>query len=479
MLIYFLLSCSCFNVVISSLAVKSSPLADLLESDLYISSTNHITNSITLREIAPEHRGLFARSSIRNNTHIFTIDEKQLITYSQVLKRSRTLHLNLSCHTEFALFLLDEIALIATGKASVYKSYIQALPNFLNSPRFWAMEELRWLSGSPLFNLTMETKADVRADHSFITTAAKTIYYSLSEFEWASAIIASRLFDVDIAGKTTQVLAPLADLLNHGSVLNNADWGFDDKRQVFLVTTVADIKAGQEILFSYGSKSNAQLLHSYGFALESNANPIKGIVYNTLRLNAENMPLPHNIYRATKLRRLGGSLHLPTEFTITINYATSTTRQVFSYYRFAHASSTSELNSCPKVINGDTLIKSPIPPLSRRNEISVLNTLAHLAQDALSRYSPQQTTAAISPNHAAAILLIRGEISIAHYYLRLKHDILPLLLHDVGYAAVDKLKKKLEMMASYATYEDRAISAYLRDVIEPLVLRDEKERFFS
>jgi hypothetical protein len=463
MIFFFCLFLTCCFNVISSL--KSSPLLDLLESSLYVSSTN--TNAIVLKELSPDYRGVFARSSIPKGTDLFTIDEKQLITYSQVLHRSRTFNLNLSCHTEFALFLLDEIDLIASGKASTYKAYIQALPNSINSPRFWSKEELNWLSGSHLFNLTLETKADVRHEYSIIPHK----YYSLAEFEWARAIIASRLFNININGKATQVLAPLADLLNHGK--SNADWSFDDKRQAFLVTSDANIEAGHEILFSYGSKSNAQLLHSYGFVLELNANPSTGIVYNTLHLDAKNMPLLHDMYRNTKERRLGGLINQPTEFTITINYATPTTRHVFSYYRFAHASSTSELNSCPKEINEETIIA----PLSSRNEISVLTTLARLAQNALTRYSLQLScaTTAISRNHATAILLIRGEISIAHFFLRLKHDVIP-LLRGGDIAAVDKFKKTLDVSGPYATYEDRAIAAYLRDVVEPLILTVSTER---
>ena len=67
-------------------------------------------------------------------------------------------------------------------------------------------------------------------------------------------------------------LVPFADSFNHSDA-SNGSWHYSKARQGFLITARDDIEKGTPISISYGkSKKNSQILNSYGFVLNANAN---------------------------------------------------------------------------------------------------------------------------------------------------------------------------------------------------------------
>jgi hypothetical protein len=96
---------------------------------------------------------------------------------------------------------------------------------------------------------------------------------------WAYATVRSRGLLVRIGGKPRVVLAPLIDLLNHGSACDggaNAQWEYDDAARALRVCTTRAVPRGAEVTLSYGRKSNADLLLHYGFVLPMPDTPSAG-----------------------------------------------------------------------------------------------------------------------------------------------------------------------------------------------------------
>ena len=64
-------------------------------------------------------------------------------------------------------------------------------------------------------------------------------------------------------------MAPFADMLNHRRPCSTT-WGYDDKREGFVVKATEDLERGQEIFDTYGQKSNADFFMYYGFLIPQN-----------------------------------------------------------------------------------------------------------------------------------------------------------------------------------------------------------------
>ena len=105
--------------------------------------------------------------------------------------------------------------------------------------------------------------------------------FSSRHFARATVLATSRCFaldDVRASGgalvappmaTNTPALVPLADLMNHSPARRCAAWNYDVRRRCFTVTTLRAVvsDAGEELCCSYGRKTAAELLCSYGFIL--------------------------------------------------------------------------------------------------------------------------------------------------------------------------------------------------------------------
>ena len=105
--------------------------------------------------------------------------------------------------------------------------------------------------------------------------------FSSRHFARATVLATSRCFALDdvrasggalVAPPTatnTPALVPLADLMNHSPARRCAAWNYDVRRRCFTVTTLRAVvsDAGEELCCSYGRKTAAELLCSYGFIL--------------------------------------------------------------------------------------------------------------------------------------------------------------------------------------------------------------------
>ena len=86
------------------------------------------------------------------------------------------------------------------------------------------------------------------------------------------SIINSRAFGIHIDGILKTSLVPFASLFNHKpEKFVNGQWLYDNDAKGFKIEAFKDIKKGEEITISYGSKrSNFSMFQTYGFIPENN-----------------------------------------------------------------------------------------------------------------------------------------------------------------------------------------------------------------
>ena len=66
--------------------------------------------------------------------------------------------------------------------------------------------------------------------------------------------------------KSVRMMVPLADMLNTGWE-HNTRWSFSSSRDGFVIDALRDIAAGEQLLDTYGHKTNAEYFMNYGFIL--------------------------------------------------------------------------------------------------------------------------------------------------------------------------------------------------------------------
>lgn len=77
-------------------------------------------------------------------------------------------------------------------------------------------------------------------------------------------LLGSRVYGFVLNNLKTVGIVPYADMINHGEPAN-CEWFYDDDQKSFIMSASTDIKQGDEIVLSYGQKSNSKYFILYGF----------------------------------------------------------------------------------------------------------------------------------------------------------------------------------------------------------------------
>jgi hypothetical protein len=139
-------------------------------------------------------------------------------------------------------------------------------------PICWSDNNLCYLQGSQFLQIISDKKDQLYSDFVNAITACDELKpLTLQDYIWARTIVCTRNFAVKINNRKENILAPLADMMNHNPGGELATWSYDDHNAMFEVKAVRSIAPGAEITTSYGKKSNSRFLLSYGFTVEQHA----------------------------------------------------------------------------------------------------------------------------------------------------------------------------------------------------------------
>eukprot|EP00746_Dinoflagellata_sp_MGD_P127620 gnl/MRDRNA2_/MRDRNA2_62151_c0_seq1.p1 gnl/MRDRNA2_/MRDRNA2_62151_c0~~gnl/MRDRNA2_/MRDRNA2_62151_c0_seq1.p1 ORF type:complete len:516 (-),score=73.47 gnl/MRDRNA2_/MRDRNA2_62151_c0_seq1:48-1595(-) len=178
----------------------------------------------------------------------------------------------------FSLPNLPFIAFIArelgnTTDATRWSLYLEFLRSikYEGMPYFWSKESLELLMPSPEQTLVGRLQWCNKHDYTKIRNNMKKGQLgalTYDSFLQASMIVGSRSFG------TPDVLAlvPVADMFNHDP-RPNAGWNYNSDTDVLLVWATVPISRGEEVLISYGERSNPRLLSMYGFTVHPAVEP--------------------------------------------------------------------------------------------------------------------------------------------------------------------------------------------------------------
>ena len=279
----------------------------------------------------------------------------------------------LNFNYDFTFILLEE----RLNPDSKWKHYIDVLPiEFNNFPLFWTDEEMTWLKGSYLHALINQKRNKFREDYELLCAA-------VPEFKEEVSLQELMEFHVDYKSRSFGgvpddggALVPFADSFNHSDD-SNGKWGYSKTRQGFSITARRDVEKGEPISISYGkSKKNSQLLSSYGFVLNANANG-----RSMPRLKFE---LDSNDPLKKQKQQLFGKPPSDKDFEVDSNFAMEDMTKMLSYLRVVvydqkedDAHDHQQLEK--KIVNGWKVVES----ISKRNELAMIKKLKKAAEDTL------------------------------------------------------------------------------------------------
>lgn len=200
-------------------------------------------------------------------------------------------------------------------------------------PMFWDESLLKELRGTELAEHLEEDEDNFKEDWETCVEALELTKeelasgdFSLERFKEVASIAASRAFYV--GGKYGECLVPCADLFNHRTGENSvAVYGVEDEEDsdedeafpgddeeeedddgCLVIKTVKKVKAGDELFNTFGTQSNASLLHKYGFCETHNVDTATVTLDVSLFETVYGKNVMESVYEALKTAEVDSDL---------------------------------------------------------------------------------------------------------------------------------------------------------------------------
>eukprot|EP00949_MAST-11_sp_MAST-11-sp1_P001255 g1255.t1 len=422
-----------------------------------------------LKKYTDEVRGVHAESELRPDQQIVTIPLKLLIHegMGQQTDIGKKVHNNPNCHiivpahTQVIIYML----LTMRDPNHFFKPYYDILPReFSNFPIFWSQEELRMLEGSDLVRQIEERKTNILSDDKNICKVAPEFgeMFSGDDFLWCRTAVGSRNFGITVNGVKRTTMVPFSDMLNHYRP-RETSWTFDNLQQAFTMTTLVGLRAGQQVMDSYGKKCNSKFLLHYGFAVEKNREE-DGRCQNELLMMFSMPPADSDPFAKQRLRLASASLSIR----VMMTYDEKRTQEALSFLRLSVANEQELASIMETHRSAYSLSSNPIRPISARNEIAALAAMASTARRLLQRYpttyeQDKETLASgqIRPfsNRRNALIVILGEKEILHFWISASKACTEVLSKPIAEAVQ-------QVQDEYADNDD--LSRYIRSTVYAL-----------
>jgi protein-histidine N-methyltransferase len=321
-------------------------------------------------------------------------------------------------HVVLAACLLEE----REKARSRFRPYLDSLPaSFPTLPLFFAPDEVALLQGSCALEKLAVRRGSLRRDYRALCHAVPAFRrFPYDDFVWARSCVITRVFGLTVAGKRTEALVPLADMLNHAHPAET-HWAYEEDAGAFVMTAVVPIRAGDPVHDSYGRKSNARLLVNYGFTLDDNDDDDEAAVRLAI---PEGAPLA-----GEKARLLGAPQGELATFRVPAPSGEGTAAAALSFLRVASATPREM-----EILRGAPIDAAHVLPLNGRNESAALGLLAAACERALQAFptAVEQDDAllqegALSLNARNAVVARRSEKRVLLRCLEVARAAAPLL----------------------------------------------------
>jgi histone-lysine N-methyltransferase SETD3 len=161
---------------------------------------------------------------------------------------------------------------------SHWDEYICTIPQSFTTTSFWSTREIEEASAIDprVKDFTLARRSEFALRYNdYIPYLTKRFpklfpasFFNFRNFLWAATACYSRNWVVHpvSAKHGTHIMVPVLDLVNHQE--KSCYVTFDDSTREFsIIAGPNGVKAGSEVMLSYGDKCNARLLTDYGFAV--------------------------------------------------------------------------------------------------------------------------------------------------------------------------------------------------------------------
>ena len=157
---------------------------------------------------------------------------------------------------------------------SPLKPYFDILPrDYSNHPLMWDTTLLDLSRGTGVDVLMLEKRESLAALHKhFLATLVQHFpghfpSFTFEDFCWVHLILQTRCWLLQVDGEWDLVLVPFVDMLNHQP---GGSPGYLNEASDFVIRASEESLPGEQVYYSYGAKSNLELLTVYGFVIEDN-----------------------------------------------------------------------------------------------------------------------------------------------------------------------------------------------------------------
>ncbi|KAK9805479.1 hypothetical protein WJX72_000563 [[Myrmecia] bisecta] len=236
-----------------------------------------------------EQRGILCVSDIPKGQVIMRVPLRlALVDHEDDLEAKAALYAEAPWSVRLAAKLLRELA---KGHESPWAAYLQVLPAVVDGPlTTFAWGDFKEIQYDPMMEQVhagswLLSDAYPRLEGEAIGGATR------EQFEWAMSVVHSRTFGsaAEEGGVGVRMLLPLVDMLNHGGdetafllqdpsrPADNVEWELVSPQKSpseeweMVVSAKRDIQEGEEVLLSYGERSNDDFFLHYGFVPARNA----------------------------------------------------------------------------------------------------------------------------------------------------------------------------------------------------------------
>lgn len=226
------------------------------------------------------------------------------VCHAADLRKALAAHPRVASHRHMlaaVLWLLESV----NCAQSFWQPYLSELPDAVATVDRWNQEELAEVGHTlMLYEMVEYKKKKIAADYAAIllpflqenTQLFGGSIPSEEEYRRALSLVYSRTFDFsELIGE--HVFIPFVDFLNHS--INDTGkaactYSYNHDKDCFELLAGADYDEGEEVFISYGEKTSSQLLASYGFMYENNAEDTVDITASLFSLSP-----PHSTSTST------------------------------------------------------------------------------------------------------------------------------------------------------------------------------------
>jgi len=358
-----------------------------------------------------DYRAVHTKCAVDTNVEVVYVPLKQIMTTdkaksSAIGKAIRSSGYVMNCsHSWLACYLCQE----KHNPNSYWKPFIDILPDkYYNMPIFFSDHYNKHLKGSYSLEMATTRNRQLRQEYDGIVSRCPEFRkYHYLEFVWGRLAVITRIFSLEINGRTTDGLVPMADMLNHHPT-RQTTWGYSDKKHGFVMTTTRKVGTDEQIFDSYGRKWQGRYFVNYGFTIDENYEDNDAVIHGHLVTDD-----PHY---ALKRRYMGG--WTVREFQPQAQWNRKA-RDLLSFFRTLGASG-EELQNRPNFNC----------PISIRNEMAALILLEEACEKSLTKFPESlqtdhkllKTNRWEDSNHRNCVVMRAGEKEVLMWYIKLCRD---------------------------------------------------------